>query len=127
MDSRKILSPLSDLVFKALFGREKKESKLILINFLNATLHLQGQAKIQEITYLNPFNIQNFEGDKTSILDLKVKTEEGKRINIEVQVNKEDDFRKRSLYYWAKCIQKPFQNPKPIYPLKVHRLEYIRL
>ncbi len=28
-------------------------------------------------------------------------SEEGKRINIEVQVNKEDDFKKRSLYYWA--------------------------
>ena len=101
MHSRKLLSPLSDLVFKALFGREKKESKLILIDFLNAILHLQGQAKIQEITHLNPFNLQNFEGDKASILDLKVKTEEGKRINIEVQVNKEDDFKKRSLYYWA--------------------------
>ncbi len=31
-----------------------------------------------------------------------MKTEKDERINIEVQVNNEDDFRKRSLYYWAK-------------------------
>ena len=97
-----LLSPLNDLVFKALFGREKKESKFILIDFLNSILNLKTDNKIQKITHLNPFNLQNFKGDKASILDLKVNTEKGERINIEVQVNKQDDFRKRSLYYWSK-------------------------
>lgn len=102
MRDNKLLSPLNDIVFKALFGREEKESKIILIDFLNAILNYKGEDKIVEIDHLNPFNLKEFKGDKGSILDLKVKTEKDERINIEVQVNDEDDFRKRSLYYWSK-------------------------
>src|SRR5699024_11812645 len=100
MGTKELLSPLNDLVFKALFGREQKKSKIILIDFLNSILALDEEDKIIEIIHLNPFNLKEFEGDKGSVLDLKVKTEKEERINIEVQVNKEYDFRKRSLYYW---------------------------
>lgn len=102
MSKSTLLSPLNDFVFKALFGREKRESKIILIDFLNAILKFEEENKITEIVYLNPFNLREFQGDKESILDLKIKTEKGERVNIEVQVNNVDDFRKRSLYYWAK-------------------------
>lgn len=102
MDSKTLLSPLSDVVFKALFGREEKRSKIILIDFINSILKLEGKNKITSITHLNPFNLKEFDGDKGSILDLKVENQRNERINIEVQVNKEDDFRKRSLYYWSK-------------------------
>ncbi len=84
----RLLRPLNDLVFKALFGREGKESKTILIDFLNELLNLDGENRIKEVVYLNPFNLQEFDGDKGSILDLKVKTESGERINIEVKIQK---------------------------------------
>ncbi|MCK9443949.1 MAG: Rpn family recombination-promoting nuclease/putative transposase [Tissierellaceae bacterium] len=98
----KLLSPLSDIIFKALFGREEENSKIILMDFLNKILELDGEMKIKEIIHLSPFNIQEFDGDKGSILDIKIKTEREERINIEVQLNNADDFRKRSLYYWSK-------------------------
>ncbi|HLR36222.1 MAG TPA: Rpn family recombination-promoting nuclease/putative transposase, partial [Tissierellales bacterium] len=118
MGTKELLSPLNDLVFKALFGREQKKSKIILIDFLNSILNLDEEDKIIEIIHLNPFNLKEFEGDKGSVLDLKVKTEKEERINIEVQVNKEDDFRKRSLYYWSKMYGDTILEGKPYSSLK---------
>ena len=118
MGTKELLSPLNDLVFKALFGREQKKSKIILIDFLNSILALDEEDKIIEIIHLNPFNLKEFEGDKGSVLDLKVKTEKEERINIEVQVNKEDDFRKRSLYYWSKMYGDTILEGKPYSSLK---------
>lgn len=114
----KLLRPLNDLVFKALFGREGKESKIILIDFLNELLKLGDENRIKEIVYLNPFNLQEFDGDKRSILDLKVKTESGERINVEVQLNNVDDFRKRSLYYWSKMYAETIQDGETYTKLK---------
>ncbi|NMA95985.1 MAG: Rpn family recombination-promoting nuclease/putative transposase [Clostridiales bacterium] len=97
-----LLKPLNDLVFKALFGRDEANSKIILIDLLNELLKLKGKDRIEEVVYLNPFTLKEYSDDKGSIMDLKVKTETGERINVEVQLNNVDDFRKRSLYYWAK-------------------------
>ncbi|MDD2482594.1 MAG: PD-(D/E)XK nuclease family transposase, partial [Lutispora sp.] len=61
--NQELLSPLSDIVFKALFGREEKKSKIILIDFLNSILALEREEKITEIIHLNPFNIKEYKGD----------------------------------------------------------------
>src|SRR5699024_3118368 len=118
MGTKELLSPLNDLGFKALFGREQKKSKIILIDFLNSILDLDEEDKIIEIIHLNPFNLKEFEGDKGSVLDLKVKTKKEERINIEVPVNKEDDFRKRSLYYWSKMYADTILEGEPYSSLK---------
>ena len=91
-----------DFVFKALFGREDETSKELLIELLNDILRAKGEALIVSVEYLNPFNYKEHEFDKLSVLDIKAKTEKGERVNIEVQVKQEDNYRKRSLYYWAK-------------------------
>lgn len=70
------------------------------------------------VTHLNPFNLKEFEQDKASILDLKVKTQKQERINIEVQINREDDFRKRSLYYWAKMYAETIKEAESYISLK---------
>lgn len=98
----KNLDPMMDLVFKALFGKEDKTSKELLIAFLNDVLSNEKQELIVDVSHLNPFNYKEFEGDKLSVLDIKAKTNSGEIINIEVQVRKEDNYRKRSLYYWSK-------------------------
>lgn len=118
VDQNTLLSPLNDLVFKALFGREQKQSKIILMDFLNSVLNLEEKDKITEIAYLNPFNLKEFRGDKESIMDLKVKTQKGERINIEIQVNNVDDFRKRSLYYWAKMYGETISEAEAYLTLK---------
>lgn len=96
------LKPKNDFVFKALFGREDNECKTLLISFLNALFKLKEFEKIIEIEYLNPFNLKEYSEDKLSILDIKVRTETGERINIEMQVRDTDNYRKRSLYYWSR-------------------------
>ncbi len=96
-----LLSPLDDFVFKALFAREDRDSKVILIDLLNEILKSRGENTIVNLDYLNPFNYKEYLEDKLSVLDIKAKTEKGERINIEIQVRTEKDYRKRSLYYWA--------------------------
>lgn len=98
----KNLDPMSDIVFKAVFGKEDPTSKILLIALLNDILADENPEPITDITYLNPFNYQEFEEDKLSILDIKAKTNSGEIINIEIQVKKENNYRKRSLYYWSK-------------------------
>ena len=97
-----ILNPMLDFVFKALFGKEDKTSKKLLITFLNDVLAKGNQEPIIDVAHINPFNYKEFEEDKLSVLDIKAKTAEGEIINIEVQVQNEDNYRKRSLYYWSK-------------------------
>lgn len=113
-----ILSPLNDLVFKALFSREQEECKIILMDFLNELLSLKGNDKIIDIEYMNPYNYQESYSDKLSILDIKVKTQKEQRINIEVQVRNEDNFRKRSLYYWSKLYAETISNAQSFDQLK---------
>ncbi|MCK9218290.1 MAG: Rpn family recombination-promoting nuclease/putative transposase [Firmicutes bacterium] len=98
----KTLDPMMDIVFKALFGREDKTSKKLLIGLLNDILEESQEDKIVDVIHMNPFNYKDFEGDKLSILDIKAKIGTGATINIEVQVRKEDNYRRRSLFYWAK-------------------------
>lgn len=116
--NQELLSPLSDIVFKALFGREEKDSKIILTDFLNSILSLEGEERITEIVHLNPFNIKEFKGDKGSIFDIKVKTQREERINIEMQINDVNDFRKRSLYYWSKMYSETIKESEIYSALK---------
>ena len=98
----KLLNPMYDFVFKALFGREDEVSKELLIELLNDILRAKGEDLIVSVEYLNPFNYKEHEFDKLSVLDIKAKTDKGERVNIEVQVKQDNNYRKRSLYYWAK-------------------------
>ena len=90
----------NDFLFKAVFGQES--NKKLTICLLNALLQLEGQKQIKEIYILNPFNAQNYEEDKLSVLDTKVKDALGNSYNIEMQVRNEVDFIKRFSYYLAK-------------------------
>jgi predicted transposase/invertase (TIGR01784 family) len=107
-----------DFVFKALFAREDKTSKKLLIDLLNDILSAKSEDTICSVTYLNPFNYKEFESDKLSILDIKAKTEKGERVNIEIQVKLEDDYRKRSLYYWAKTYAETIEESESYSSLK---------
>ncbi|HJD59660.1 MAG TPA: Rpn family recombination-promoting nuclease/putative transposase [Rickettsia endosymbiont of Omalisus fontisbellaquei] len=92
------VNPRVDLAFKKIFGVE--ENKDLLISLINSIVSETDQ--IIDVTLLNPYNPKNFKTDKLSILDIKAKSESGKRYNIEIQVTDEADYDKRALYYWAK-------------------------
>lgn len=57
----------------------------------------------------DPFNIKSFPIDKESIVDIKATDETGKRYNIEVQSTGNENFKHRSLYYWAKLYSSQLQ------------------
>ena len=116
--NNKLINILVDFAFKRVFAGEGEESKHILKDFLNSILELKGKEKIKEITYLNSFNDREHNKDKQSIMDIKVKTEKNEFIDIEVQINNVDDYRKRSLYYWAKLYGETIKKGEPYYKLK---------
>jgi predicted transposase/invertase (TIGR01784 family) len=92
------ITPRVDLAFKKIFGVE--ENKDLLISLINSTVGQEDQ--VAKITLLNPYNPKNFKNDKLSILDVKAKSVDGKRFNIEIQISDEADYDKRALYYWTK-------------------------
>ena len=96
----KIYPFINDLVFKATFGQQKNAKLLMCL--LNAILHRKGLEKIEAVEILNPFNIQEFEADKLTIVDLKAKTRKGNWFSIEVQVEPQKSYIARSVYYLSK-------------------------
>ena len=117
MGSR-LINILIDFAFKKVFAGSGEESKHILKDFLNSILELKGRDRIKEIVYLNPFNDRENENDKQSIMDIKVKTEKDELIDIEVQINDVDNYRKRSLYYWSKLYGETIKKGQNYFELK---------
>jgi predicted transposase/invertase (TIGR01784 family) len=93
-----MLNPRIDIAFKKIFGSE--DNKDLLISFINSVVSFDDQ--VVDIEVLNPFVAENYINDKFSILDIKAKDSQGKLFDIEVQICKESDYEKRSLYYWSK-------------------------
>lgn len=89
-----------DFAFKQLFGKQGNEP--ILIAFLNATLKLPKNECITFIEILNSELEPNHLDDKKSVLDIHARTENGARINIEIQLANRYDMEKRTLYYWSR-------------------------
>ena len=87
-----------DLMFKRVFGNPQNE--LITAAFLSDILEIPRES-IRRIVIENPDIIPNYYDKKFSILDLKLDVD-GRTVNIELQVNRESDFKDRTLYYWSK-------------------------
>lgn len=51
-------------------------------------------------------------------MDIKAKTDKNQFIDIEVQINEVDDYRKRSLYYWSKLYGETILKGDAYYELK---------
>ena len=96
----KYLDPKNDLAFKRIFGTEKHKS--IPIDFLNATLNLNGLDKIVDLEFLNPIQTPEIDSKKTSIVDVLVRDQRGIQYIVEMQVAKVEGFEKRAQYYAAK-------------------------
>ncbi|NCB39967.1 MAG: Rpn family recombination-promoting nuclease/putative transposase [Erysipelotrichia bacterium] len=110
-DDQKIYSLMNDFVFKWIFGQEKHERNCICL--LNALLVLEGENRIESLTFLNPFNYKEFADDKTSIIDTRVIDHKGELYNIEVQIVKEDAFVPRTVYYLAKLYAGQLRGGQP--------------
>jgi len=76
------IRPINDFAFKKTFGTP--ENRAALISLLNAIL--KPVSPIVEVTLQNPFNLQDFEDDKLSILDVKAVDDAGAIYDIEMQL-----------------------------------------
>ena len=90
----------NDIAFRKIFGNENK--KVILISFLNAVLHLEGDKRIKSIAIENPFQLPILPNMKASIIDVKAKDFRGNTFIIEMQVADVVGMDKRLLYYTSK-------------------------
>ena len=76
-----LMSPKIDFVFKLIFGDEK--NKDLLIAFLSAVLGVPAE-DFEGIEIINTELLREFAEDKKGILDVRVKTKQGKQIDIEI-------------------------------------------
>ena len=90
----------NDIAFRKIFGNDKKTE--ILISFLNAVMHLEGNKRIKSITIANPFQLPILPNMKTSIIDVKARDFKGDTFIVEMQVADVSGMDKRLLYYTSK-------------------------
>ncbi|MCP3776046.1 Rpn family recombination-promoting nuclease/putative transposase [Paenibacillus sp. MZ04-78.2] len=99
-----LLEPSVDFVFKQIFGSEENKDE-VLLNFLNEALRETEPKPFVSLTLLNPQLDKNALTDKQAILDVRAQNEDGKQVNLEIQVSNKYDMPKRSLYYAAKMYE----------------------
>ena len=79
------LNPLNDFLFLKVMGEKGSEEQLI--GFLNAVLGRKGDNKLTSVEILEDKTFTpDILGDKASVLDVRAKTGDGTRANIEVQL-----------------------------------------
>ena len=98
----------SDIFIHYLFGSE--QNKDLLLSFINAVLEDADFPLIKSVEILNPFSIRQYALDKSTILDIKAKDNNGKIINIEVQAMGNSTFINRSMYYWARSYSEQLES-----------------
>ena len=89
------IRPINDFAFKKTFGTP--ENRPCLISLLNAILGLKEP--IVDVTIENPFNRQDFQDDKLSLLDIKATDRAGAIYNVEVQLTTYEGLLQRMVFY----------------------------
>ena len=113
------IRPTNDFAFKKIFGTV--ENRVALISLLNAILRLKSP--IVEVTLENPFNLQDFEDDKLSILDIKAVDRRGAIYDIEMQLAIFAGLVQRIVFYgcelYAGQLMKgdDYENLHPVYSI----------
>jgi predicted transposase/invertase (TIGR01784 family) len=93
--------PLNDYLFLKIMG-EKGDEKQCLA-FLNAVLASKSKQPVKLIKILeNKTFTAEVVDDKTNILDVRVETDTGEKINIEVQLRDLKNIEKRTLFHWGR-------------------------
>jgi predicted transposase/invertase (TIGR01784 family) len=95
------LNPLNDYLFLKLMGEEGDEEQCLA--FLNAVLGSKSKTPICLIKILeNKTFTAEVIGERSSILDVRVETDAGEKINIEVQLKDLHNMERRTLMHWGR-------------------------
>jgi len=102
----------NDVIFKRVFGR--RANKPLLIAVLNEIL---DEINIVDLDYLSP-EMTGFDREsKNSRMDLRVKTDTGYELIIEMQVRDQGDFQDRAVYYACLPILEEIESGEKLYTL----------
>jgi len=93
--------PKTDFVFKRIFGTPP--NKHLLIELLNALLELEGEQRIEDLTYLSPEQRVPVAELKLSIVDVKCRDHAGREYVVEMQILNVEAFEKRVVYNVSKA------------------------
>ena len=98
----KYLSPKADLTFKLVFA----EHKDLMMSLLNALLPLAEDAPITYIEYETPEIAPERKDGKNSIVDVRCKDAKGRHFLVEMQMNWDEEFKKRVIMNASKAVMK---------------------
>lgn len=98
----KYLSPKADLTFKLVFA----EHKDLMMSLLNALLPLAENAPITSIEYETPEMVPERDGGKNSVVDVRCKDALCRQFLVEMQMNWDDEFKKRVIMNASKAVLK---------------------
>ena len=90
------LNRLNDVFFKYLLGDTKK--KFLTLSFINGILNRTDDMLFTDLEFLDKEMTPIMQDGKVSVLDIRAKMNDGTQVNIEVQVCKDPDMARRSLY-----------------------------
>lgn len=98
-------TPRGDTIFKSIFGDERNVN--ILAAFLRHVFE-QSPVKIEfsELIIINPDLPVESKDERSSTVDILAKTEDGRLIDVEIQIANHHDMIKRSVYYASKMTAK---------------------
>jgi len=92
----KYIDPFTDFGFKRLFGEDC--NKELLLDFLNELLHKE-EGKIVSITYIKNERLGISKESRKAVFDLYCENEKGEKFIVELQKEKQEFFKDRTLYY----------------------------
>ena len=102
----KYIDPFTDFGFKRLFGEDC--NKELLLDFLNELLHKE-EGKIVSITYIKNERLGISKESRKAVFDLYCENEKGEKFIVELQKEKQEFFKGRTLYTALLQLQvKPF-------------------
>jgi hypothetical protein len=110
MNDTQTLTLRNDYLFKLLLGSE--ENKACLQDFLECVLDIPA-GMIEGLELLDKELAKDVVTDKTGILDVKIRLNNGTTIDIEIQNSWSLEFIPRTLFYWAKMYSEDFKEGEP--------------
>ena len=93
------LNKKNDCFIRYLFSDEGNEN--IVLDFINGVMIDLNFQTFNNLVILNPFNLTKYLDGKESIVDVKCITDDNDTVIIEIQLQGNQYFIGRSLYYWA--------------------------
>ncbi|MBW5396894.1 Rpn family recombination-promoting nuclease/putative transposase [Brachyspira pilosicoli] len=93
------LNKKNDCFVRYLFSNLGNEK--IVLNFINAVMDNLNFKTFETLEILNPFNLHKYLNSKESVVDIKCTADTGEVVIIEIQLQGNETFIKRTLFYWA--------------------------